>query len=137
MIYFHAPGSYTDLLATITGAGIDVSIPDADMSDEDLYNAVLEADSVVIEHDDSVSDGFIVGLAMAFGKLVYAGPGPAYRGFEFDGYRPFPSLAAAVEAAVADTLEADREYRRLDEQRELDSGRADSESDSGPESAAR
>lgn len=99
MIYYHSRQIDTEILAALTGAGHDVAVYDADMTDQELYDVVLEADVVLLEQDElPFEEGMVAGLAMAFGKVLYTAPGGSE--IELEGYRGYQSLLDATEALL-------------------------------------
>lgn len=101
-VYYHNGATDTETVATLSGAGLDVAIPDGEMSDEDLQEVVMASDSVLLPVGYDPWSGFIVGLAMAFGKTVYAYEVLGDATFSFQGYQHFNSLELAVKSLLED-----------------------------------
>lgn len=66
-------GSYhCDWLGTeISSKGITCLVETTDMTADDVYEAILEADAVVMHYVPDAGVGTELGLALAFGKMVY------------------------------------------------------------------
>lgn len=101
--YVHGNWS-PELLQVVARAGHDVAVLDASMTPEEIYQEVLVADAILIQHSRPDIDlGVVLGLALAFGKdiyVVYAGPPSAF--LRMDGVR----VHIDIESALADLLEA-------------------------------
>ena len=99
MIYFHSYDPDNEVLERLISAGFDVAVYDISMTDQELYDTVMEADLVLLDHseNDSFEEGFVRGLAVAFGKVVYVAPGNES---DLEGHHPYPTLLEAAEALL-------------------------------------
>lgn len=99
MIYLHSYDPDSEVLERLISAGFDVAVYDMSMTDQELYDTVMEADLVLLEHsqNNSFEEGFVRGLAMAFGKVLYVAPGDES---DLEGHHPYPTLLEAAEALL-------------------------------------
>lgn len=103
MIYYHSERIDNDVVSALTGRGFTVACYDESLTDREMYDLLLEADLVLIDLDfRGLQEGFVLGLASAFGKVVYAGPASREDWFTFEGFKPFQSLLEAAEAVIAE-----------------------------------
>lgn len=95
-VYLHGylGADYDQLMAPIVDDGHEVHVLDPSMSPQEIYNEVLEADVVILQHnDDDAERGTVLGFSLAFGKTVYVVANPAHSVFlQFEDVRVYDDL---------------------------------------------
>jgi hypothetical protein len=102
MQVFYENSTDTETISTLTGAGLDVAIPDDDMADEDYLEVVMASDTLLVHGPTTPRAGFLIGLAMAFGKAVYVFDHVQAQAFHFQGYHHHTDLEDALKALLED-----------------------------------
>ena len=107
-------------ITELLGSGHDVVVADEPLTDQELYDQILGCDALLLHGSYDPSFGFMVGIAMAMGKMVYVVDILRSEHFRFAGYLECPLLDEAVKALITDFKESEDDAR-LDRD-ELQSG---------------
>lgn len=114
-VYLHGylGADYDQIMAPIVDDDHEVHVLDPSMSPQEIYNEILEADVVILQHNDEDSErGTALGLALAFGKTVYviASTGARDVWLRFEDVRVYDDLydlLPDVRAALKEIAEDD------------------------------
>jgi len=119
-VYVHGylGADYDQVMAPIVDDGHEVHVLDPSMSPQEIYNEILEADVVILQHnDDDAERGTVLGFALAFGRTVYVISNPANSVFlQMEDVRVYDDLYDLLPVVRADLKEIseDEPDTRLD-----------------------